>query len=590
MRVEGRKACGQICDATSDGIHCVTRQPGAGPVGPFCVPTEKRATAEWSRCVDPAAAAFREERARPRLRQRKPTQAPRREPERAHGVTQLLEFDGRGVRLAPSEVKPATTSFGCDVNRTRACPACKKRIRFCVESEEVRTIGRPLPRRGSASHRIESSRQLAMQRADRKRPLSWVAMDAQSRPALRAVESIVVPDRQHGRVLVLRDPQGVTAAHAVIPPALVAVVSRFTGTASCEQIAREASGELGQPVPVDVVVRLADELERGLFLQGPSFRAARARVEREFAAASVRPASHAGGAYHGDGRALERYIDDSCLARANGAAAPGQGRLVGLIAPHIDPWRGAVGYGHAYGAMRASLPPDADTFVVFGTSHAPMREPFALCRKAFGTPLGPVDADAESIDSLAALADGFDPYADQFNHKREHSLEFQVVFLKHLLKGRPFRIVPVLAGLGTQQATGEAPDTDARIARFIGGVRAMVEARAGRVVVVAGADLAHVGPRFGDSRAYDTEQRTNLERADRMSLEHAVALDASGFWSHVVSDLDERRVCGLAPIWSLLRSVGSNSGGTTGHLLHYEQTVDEDDGSIVSHAAIGFYA
>jgi hypothetical protein len=75
-----------------------------------------------------------------------------------------------------------------------------------------------------------------------------------------------------------------------------------------------------------------------------------------------------------------------------------------------------------------------------------------------------------------------------------------------------------------------------------------------------------------------------------MSLEHAVALDASGFWAHVVADLDERRVCGLAPIWSLLRSVGSNAAGTTGRLLHYEQTVDEDDGSIVSHAAIGFYA
>jgi AmmeMemoRadiSam system protein B len=238
--------------------------------------------------------------------------------------------------------------------------------------------------------------------------------------------------------------------------------------------------------------------------------------------------------------------------------------MVALVAPHIDPWRGAVGYGHAYGALAAALPENADTFVLFGTSHAPMRAPFALCRKAFATPLGDVAADTECIDALAATADGFDPYGDQFNHKREHSLEFQVVFLKHLLGARPFRIVPVLAGLGAQQASGEDPAGDARVSRFLGGVRELVEARPGRVVVVAGADLAHVGPRFGDERPHDAEQRAALEGVDRGSLERAAALDGAAFWADVARDLDARRVCGLAPIWSLLQSV---SGGARGRLL-----------------------
>jgi hypothetical protein len=415
-------------------------------------------------------------------------------------------------------------------------------------------------------------------------------MDARSRPALRPVESIVVPDREHGKVLVLRDTQGVTDASAVIPPVLIPVISRFTGRRTCEEIAREASEDLGAEVPVEVVVHLASQLEQGLFLQGQAFHAARARVEREFAEAAVRPATHAGGAYHGEAGKLRRYIEQSCLAKASGngggGAAAAPGKMVALVAPHIDPWRGAVGYGHAYGALAAALPEQADTFVLFGTSHAPMGAPFALCRKAFATPLGNVDADGESIDALAERAEGFDPYADQFNHKREHSLEFQVVFLRHALGGRPFRIVPVLAGLGAQQVSGEDPARDARVTRFLDGVRALVEARPGRVVVVAGADLAHVGPRFGDERPWDAAQREALEAADRTSLEHAAALDRSGFWTHVAGDLDERRVCGLAPIWSLLHSVG---GGARGRVLHYEQTVDADDGSIVSHAAVGFY-
>jgi MEMO1 family protein len=421
-----------------------------------------------------------------------------------------------------------------------------------------------------------------------ERPLQCHGMDPQSRPALRLVESIVVPDREHGRVLVLRDTQGVTDAHAVVPPALASVVVRFSGRLTCEEIAREASAEIGSTVPVDVVVRLANELERGLFLEGPAFRAARARVEREFADAPTRSATHAGGAYYGERPALERYIAEACLAKANGAAnAGGLGKMLALVAPHIDPWRGAVGYGHAYGALAAAIPAAVDTFVLFGTSHAPMREPFALCRKAFDTPLGAVQADEAGIDALAAKAVGFNPYGDQFNHKREHSLEFQVVFLKHLMSDRPFRIVPVLAGLGAQQATGAHPDGDARLGPFLDGVRDLMEQRPGRVVVVAGADLAHVGPRFGDAEAYGVPQRAALERADRTSLDHAVSLDARGFWSHVAGDLESRRVCGLAPIWSLLRAVGGS--GAQGRVLHYEQTVDGEDGSIVSHAAVGFY-
>ncbi|HEY3817854.1 MAG TPA: AmmeMemoRadiSam system protein B [Polyangiaceae bacterium] len=413
-------------------------------------------------------------------------------------------------------------------------------------------------------------------------------MDARSRPALRPVESIVVPDREHGKVLVLRDTQGVTDANAVLPPALVPIVSRMTGRLTCAEIAAEASKELGGELPVDVVVRLAAELERGFFLQGPLFRDARARVERDFAEATVRAATHAGGAYHGDEAKLRKYIEESCLARSNGGGArrANGAAMVGLVAPHIDPWRGAVGYGHAYGALAAALPAEADTFVLFGTSHAPMGAPFALCRKAFATPLGDVPAATESIDALAACADGFDPYADQFNHKREHSLEFQVVFLKHLLGERPFRIVPVLAGLGAQQVSGEDPAKNANVARFVGGVRELVEARPGRVVVVAGADLAHVGPRFGDDQAYDAAQRAALEGVDRGSLDRAAAVDGPAFWEHVVRDLDDRRVCGLGPIWSLLQSL---SGGAEGRLLHYEQTVDAEDGSIVSHAAMGFY-
>lgn len=379
----------------------------------------------------------------------------------------------------------------------------------------------------------------------------------------------------------LRDTQGVAATHAVLPIDLVPIVGRFDGLLTCDEIAKQASKEIGERVPVELVVSLATELEDALFVDGAPYRRARARIEREFADADVRPASHAGGAYHGDAQKLADYIEKECFGRTSGHN--GGGRLLGLVAPHIDPWRGARCYGEAYGVLAQALPDDADTFILFGTSHAPMREPFALCRKAFDTPLGRLEADKDSIDTLAAACD-FDPYADQFNHKREHSLEFQAVFLRHLLGKRPARIIPILAGLGAQQSNGKSPIHSRPVEKFLDAVRKIVDVK--RAVVIAGADLAHVGPRFGDAKPFDEGERAALDETDRESLDHATRGDAEGFWNHVAGDLETRRVCGLAPIYSLLRTVAT---GAKGSLRHYEQNVDPDEGSIVSHAALGFY-
>ena len=383
----------------------------------------------------------------------------------------------------------------------------------------------------------------------------------------------------------LRDTQGVTSQHAVLPIELVPIVARFTGASTCEEIAKAVSAELNERVPVELVIRLATELEQALFLEGAAYKRERARIEDEFAKSPVRPASHAGGAYHDDAKKLAAYIDKECLGvakKSNGES----GRLVALVAPHIDPWRGARCYGEAYAALAGALPADADTFVVFGTSHAPMREPFSLCRKAFATPLGPMEADDESIDAIARSVD-FDVYSDQFNHKREHSLEFQAVFLRHVVGARKkkARIIPILAGLGEHQSRGTSPKESQRVERFLAAVRKVVEEK--RAVVIAGADLAHVGPRFGDARPFDDAERRALDETDRESLEHAKSVDAERFWSHVAGDLDTRRVCGLAPIYSLLRTTAPHAKGV---LRHYEQTVDPDEGSIVSHAALGFFA
>lgn len=408
-------------------------------------------------------------------------------------------------------------------------------------------------------------------------------------PRLRPVETTFVRDRVRGQVLVLRDTEGIAPGVIVIPAELAPIVLRLDGASTPAQIAAEASRATGRSVGAALVRQLVAELDGASMLETPRFHARRGEVHRAFAAATVRRAAHAGGAYHGEAGELVRYIEDECLARApaRGAEASPRATMVGLCAPHMDLWRAAVGYGHAYRALREALDDRVDTIVLLGTSHAPMRRPFAVCAKAFDTPLGALAPDGEAIAELSRSS-RFDVREDEHLHQSEHSLEFQAVFLRHLIGERAAgaRIVPVLCGLGDAPATRRDPALDADGESFVTALAALVERRAGRVLVVAGADLAHVGPRFGDPRPLDERGRERLEQRDAETIELAVERDAPGFFHQVAADLDTRRVCGLGPIYTLLRVLPE----ARGERLHYDQHIDPDEGSIVSHAALGYYA
>jgi AmmeMemoRadiSam system protein B len=101
-------------------------------------------------------------------------------------------------------------------------------------------------------------------------------------------------------------------------------------------------------------------------------------------------------------------------------------------------------------------------------------------------------------------------------------------------------------------------------------------------VYVAGIDLAHVGPRFGDP-PLDERTRKEVEEKDRAALAAAERGDAEGWFQAIAAHDDSTRICGLAPTYMLLRA--SEPG--PGRLLHYQQS-DESDGSMVSVAAMAW--
>jgi AmmeMemoRadiSam system protein B len=116
------------------------------------------------------------------------------------------------------------------------------------------------------------------------------------------------------------------------------------------------------------------------------------------------------------------------------------------------------------------------------------------------------------------------------------------------------------------------PGEDRRVAEFVEAVNGATAGR--RVLVVAAADLAHVGPAFGDLPV-DVAVKADVSAADGQLMEAMAGGDADGMFRLVKHVGDRWKVCGLAPMYLALRLLGDTTGQVTG----YEQCPADYEGT-----------
>ncbi len=277
--------------------------------------------------------------------------------------------------------------------------------------------------------------------------------------------------------------------------------------------------------------------------------------------------SCAGSVYPGEPAALRAALDG--WLRLPGEAWPAAPpRLV--VSPHVDYPRGATAYAHAARALAAA---DAELFVVFGTAHATPARLFTLTRRDYDTPLGPVATDREAVEAIAAELGEPETLGDEGCHDAEHSVELQLVVLRHVLR-RPFTALPVLCS-----SISHLDDPARFTARFLAALARATSGR--RTCFVASADLAHVGPLYGDRTPPSAAEAGAIEADDRRTLAFLAAGDATGFHRDAVRDDARRRLCGVAPIYAAMRASGRGA-----RLLRYERWTDGRD-SVSFAAAAG---
>jgi AmmeMemoRadiSam system protein B len=411
------------------------------------------------------------------------------------------------------------------------------------------------------------------------------------RPRLRPLEAF--PIAKNGQKLLgLRDPSRLTDAVATLPPVAVAIVQLFDGETTREEICAEFQRRYGTPLQREALDRLIDQLDQSYLLDSDRFRQFSATIFGAFAQSPTRKAHLAGESYPADAAALSAQLD-GYFEPPNG---PGRAMMNGralpraIVAPHIDFARGGAAYAWAYKplAEASTLP---ELVVLFGTDHMGAEQPFTLTRKHYETPLGPMHTDVELVDALTKKVAGQlgearaqALFKDEYHHRGEHSLEFQMVWLRHVWKDRAdsVKVVPILCGsLHDFVESGQGPRSDPRVDAVLSSLVELVGARP--TLWIAGADLAHVGPRFGDQESLDASDRGSLERRDQETLAHASRGDAVAWFDEIRKEKDCRRVCGLPPIFALLESARPGAG----HIAAYAQCpADEEGGSIVSIASL----
>jgi hypothetical protein len=399
--------------------------------------------------------------------------------------------------------------------------------------------------------------------------------DPTYKPRLRPVEAFPLHEGDGGTIGV-RDRSGLSEVMLSLSAPALHIMSMMNGDHTCDDIRRQFQASFGRTLAEDTLHSMVTHLENAHFLEGSGFEAFYQSLLDEYRNERIREMPHA---------AALGIVDDSgsifdeMLADVNGCVP--SGTIVGLIAPHLDYPRGRPCYAAVYATLRNRPPPDR--VIILGTNHFGRSTSVAATGNAFSTPLGVTRVDGSFLEKLEERCGDLRTF--ELDHAREHSIELQVAWLQHFFGADAFTIVPLLCPdpcgpTGTAPLDGRGVD----LREFALTLGELVRNDAGETLIVAGADLSHVGAAFGDERPLDDAFLDEVQKRDRSALDRLRTGEVEGFRQCVAEQENPTRVCSAGCIFVLATALPDASAS----LLGYHQAVDLPTQTCVTCAAVAF--
>lgn len=407
---------------------------------------------------------------------------------------------------------------------------------------------------------------------------------SEERPMLRPLEAFPVDGPGGQKLLALYDPSGMAPAPVTLPPLGAAVIELCDGTRTRAEIVAEFTARYRRALTADALESLLKKLDDALLLDSTNFRLHCAKVFADFAKNPERAPRGAGIHYPLSVEELSQSLH-TAFSPPNGPGlteAKSEARTPrAILLPSVELKSGGPAYAWALKPLLEAT--EFPTLIVlFGCDHSAADPTLTFTKKHYQTPLGGLQTDEALVDQVIADATAVGSelgelvVRDEFHHRNEHSLELAVLWLRFILDERKRRglhdiepkVVPILSG-SLHEFAAIAPQREHEVSgpRLLDDVIALLQNRVGqrqsdgaRVLWLGLADLAHVGPRFGDPQAITDEDRDSLERRDRQTLKPVLMGDAQTFLAEIKRERDRRHVVGLGTIYSLLQAARPTGG------------------------------
>ena len=416
------------------------------------------------------------------------------------------------------------------------------------------------------------------------------------RPKLRPVEVSRVTHEGNDYFL-LKDLRRFNDQSLMVPVPLGLYLQGIDGTNTLNEITKAAISGGAPEFPQETLDELISRLDDMLLLSNGKYSVEMEQRLDIYRSAPERTPALADLAYPSDTDDLRGYLDGFAFPYMNDDAMadndlPAGVELKAVVSPHIDFERGGDSYGMIWEQVRDQLK-DVELVVVFGTDHNGEGPRLTLTNQVYRTPLGMLDTDTELVDEIArilATDSTIDdhPFADEFNHANEHSIELATVWLHRAIGNSDAKMLPILCGSfgGLLEDDALNIDDHPAISRVIRLLQSVAGER--RTIFIAAADLAHVGPAFGDTELMpkESEDRRRVESEDEVLMEAIVSGSRRRFFDAIRKNDDRNRICGFAPIYMTMWAADTTIGTWNG----YQQCqADEEDTSFVSIAGAALF-
>lgn len=394
------------------------------------------------------------------------------------------------------------------------------------------------------------------------------------KPKLRDIRTQPTVERgQQG--FIVDDPLGISQKALFVSNYLSLLLGLIDGTRDIEALKTEFELYAGQAISRSNLELIISQLDEALFLENDRFFKAHQNALDIYRTSPARHPILAGSCYPEDPVALKDFIQKHFDQVADDSFQD-MDDVAGLICPHIDYQRGANIYAQVWSKAKKALE-QAELVVILGTDHIDTKGMITLTLQNYETPLGIVPAAKEIVEEIADEL-GDDAFVSELNHCAEHSIEASLIWLQYLLGDRACPVVPILCGSFYRFIeNGDSPLKSKQITSTIDILKKLCRRK--RMVIVAAADLAHMGPVFGDQMQLDTAGRVRMAKDDEEIIQTMCRGDAGEFYSIIQKEKDRRHVCGVPPIYIALSSMPDAQGISVG----YEQCpASPDQTSLVS--------